>query len=166
MSSTLLSWVVAPPRLRLRAGRTGPARRRRTGAAFLARDTEARGRIKAPVRPGASRQSVPLHRRRAVDVLARIASQGRVGGEGSRAALYALYLGESEVGLYGLEAASPADAGRLEGVLRGIWAHNESLGRARVHRKGKVLVVAWHNGVSPSCWEAVNPGVVERLTAP
>jgi hypothetical protein len=102
-----------------------------------------------------------------VDVIAQIASQGRLGGgEGIRAALYALYLGESELGLYGLEAASPADADRLEGVLRGIWAHNESLGRARVHREGRVLVVAWNNGVSPSCWEAVNARVVERLTAP
>jgi hypothetical protein len=101
-----------------------------------------------------------------VDAIARVASQGRLGGEGIRAGLYALYLGESEVGLYGLEAVSPADADRLEGALRGIWAHNESLGRARVHRKGKVLVVAWNNGVSPSCWEAVNSGVVERLTAP
>lgn len=102
---------------------------------------------------------------RFVDVIARIASQGRVGGAGVRAALYALYLGESEVGLYGLEAMSPADADRLEGVLRGIWAHNERLGRARVHRKGKVLVVVWNNGVSASCWEAVNAEVVERLSA-
>jgi hypothetical protein len=102
-----------------------------------------------------------------VDVLARIASQGRLaGGEGIRAALYALYLGESEVGLYGLEAASPADADRVEDVLRKIWAHNEGLGRARVHREGKVLVVVWNNGVSPSCWEAVNARVVARLTAP
>jgi hypothetical protein len=99
-----------------------------------------------------------------VDVIARMASQGRLdGGKGVRAALYALYLGESEVGLYGLEAASPADADRLEGVLRGIWALNAGLGRARVHRNGKLLVVAWHSGVSPSCWEAVNARVAERL---
>jgi hypothetical protein len=82
-----------------------------------------------------------------------------------RTALYALYLGESELGLYGLEAASTADADRLEGALRGIWAYNESLGRARVHREGKVIVVVWNAGVSPSCWEAVNAEVVERLTA-
>ena len=101
------------------------------------------------------------------DAIAQIASQGRLGdGEGIRAALYALYLGESEVGLYGLEAASPADADRLEGALRGIWVHNESLGRARVHREGTVLVVVWNDGLSPSCWEAVNAGVVERLIAP
>lgn len=101
-----------------------------------------------------------------VDAIARSASQGRLGAEGIRAALYALYLGESELGLYGLEAASPADADRLEGPVRGIWAYNEGLGLARVHREGRVLVVVWHNGVSPSCWEAVNAGVVERLTAP
>ena len=101
-----------------------------------------------------------------VDGIASGASQGRLGGDGIRAALYAQYLGESEVGFYGLEAASPVDADRIEGTLRGIWAHNESLGRARVHREGKVLVVVWHGGVSPSCWEAVNAGVVERLTSP
>jgi hypothetical protein len=100
-----------------------------------------------------------------VDVVARIASQDRFNGKGVRAALYAIYLGESEVGLYGLEAASPTDADRLEGVLRRIWAHNERLGRARVHRKGEVLVVVWHNGVSRSCWEAVNAAVVERMPA-
>jgi hypothetical protein len=100
-----------------------------------------------------------------VEAIAQIGSQSRLGGgRGIRAALYALYLGESEVGLYGLEAASPADADRIEGVLRGIWAHNEGLGRARVHRKGRVLIVTWHNGVSPSCWEAVNAEVVKRLT--
>ena len=99
-----------------------------------------------------------------VDLIARMASQGRLaGGEGIRAALYGLYLGENEVGLYGLEAASTADADRLEGVLRGIWSHNEGLGRARVHREDRVLVVAWNNGVSPTCWEAVNAEVVERL---
>ena len=70
------------------------------------------------------------------------------------------------MGLYGLEAASLSDADRIEGVLRAIWAYNENAGRTRVHREGKVLVVAWHNGVSPSCWEAVNAGVVERLSAP
>lgn len=101
-----------------------------------------------------------------VNLLARMASQDRLrGGAGIRTALYGLYLGESAVGLYGLEAASAADADRIEGVLRGIWAHNEGLERARVHREDMVLVVAWNNGVSPSCWEAVNAEVVERLTA-
>ena len=101
-----------------------------------------------------------------VDVIARMASQGRLsGGEGVRAALYALYLGESELGLYGLEAASPADADRIEDVLRKIWSLNASLERTRVHRFGKVLVVVWNGGV-PSYWEAVNAEVVKRLTAP
>jgi hypothetical protein len=103
-----------------------------------------------------------------VDVVARYASQGRLrGGEGVRAALYALYRGEGEgqVGLYGLEAASPADADRLEGVVRAVNAFNVRLGLARVYRKGNVLVVAWHCGVSPSCWEAVNAEVVKRLSA-
>src|SRR5262245_52562556 len=72
----------------------------------------------------------PLHVDRAVlrdnfvDAIAHSASQGRLGRQGIRAALYALYLGESELGLYGLEAASTADADRLEGALRGIWAYN------------------------------------------
>jgi hypothetical protein len=102
-----------------------------------------------------------------VDVIARYTSQGRLaGGQGVRAALYALYLGEGggQVGLYGLEAVSPADADRIEGVVREITT-NERLGLSRVHRKGNVLVVAWQRGVSPSTWEAVNAGVVERLTA-
>lgn len=101
-----------------------------------------------------------------VEVLAQIASQGQFGGEGFRAALYALYRGESDVGLYGLETATNSYAELIEVALRGIWARNESLGRARVHRHGKVLVVVWHNGVSPSCWEAVNARVAERLNAP
>ena len=101
-----------------------------------------------------------------VDTITRMSSQGRVDGAGVRAALYGLYLGESDLGLYGLEAASSEDADRLEGVLRAIWAHNGSLGLARVHREGRLLVVAWHSGVSPSCWEAVNAEVVERLAAP
>ena len=101
-----------------------------------------------------------------VEAIAGGGSQGRLGGEGIRAALYALYRGESEVGFYGLEAASTADANRLEGLLRGIWAQNASLDRARVHRGGEVLVVVWTDGVSTSCWEAVNAVVAERLVAP
>jgi hypothetical protein len=99
-----------------------------------------------------------------VDAIAHSASQGRLGGEGIRAALYALYHGESDVGLYGLEAASPADADRFDGALRQIWAHNERLARARVHRQGMVLVVVWNDGMSPSSWEAVDAAVVELLT--
>ena len=101
-----------------------------------------------------------------VEAIARGGSQGRLGGEGIRAALYALYRGESEVGFYGLEAASTADADRLESLLRGIWAHNASLDRARVHRGGKVLLVVWNDGVSASSWEAVNAVVVEHLAVP
>jgi hypothetical protein len=101
-----------------------------------------------------------------VDAIAHSASQGRLGGDGVRAALYALYLGESELGLYGLEGASIADTDRLEGALRRIWAHNERLGRARVHREGLILVVVWNDGMSPSSWDAVNGRVVKLLTAP
>lgn len=101
-----------------------------------------------------------------VGLVARGASQGRLGGEGIRSALYAHYIGESELGFYGLEAVSTADADRREAALRGIWEYNESLGRARVHREGKVVVVVWHGGVSRSCWEAVNAKIVERLAAP
>lgn len=101
-----------------------------------------------------------------VDVIVRMATQGRLNSGGVRAALYAVYLGESEVGVYALEAASPSDADRLEGSLREIWAYGESLGRVRVHRAGKVLVVVWHGGVSLSCWETVNAGVVERMAGP
>ena len=100
-----------------------------------------------------------------VETIARAASQGRLGGAGVRAALYAFYLGESNLGFYGLEAASTADADRFEGALRGIWAYNERPGRARVHREDKALVVVWHDGVSTSCWEAVNTRIVERLAA-
>ncbi len=101
-----------------------------------------------------------------VKAIAHSGSQGELGGEGIRAALYALYLGENELGFYGLEAKSTADANRLEGVLRGIWAHNARMDRARVHRGDKALVVVWTDGVSPTCWEAVNEGVAERLVAP
>ena len=101
-----------------------------------------------------------------VEAIARGGSQGQLDGEGIRAALYALYRGESELGFYGLEAASTADADRRESLVRGIWAQNASLDRARVHRGGKVLVVVWTDGVSASCWEAVNAIVAERLAAP
>lgn len=100
-----------------------------------------------------------------VKAIAYSGSQGKLGVEGIRSALYALYLGESEVGFYGLEAASAADADRLEDALRGIWSQNVSIDRARVHRVGLVLVVVWTDGVSPETWEAVNAGVVERLIA-
>ncbi len=101
-----------------------------------------------------------------VEAIARGGSQGQLGGEGIRAALYALYRGENEVGFYGLGAASAAEGGRGETLMRGIWAPNESLNRARVHRGGKVLVVVWTDGVSASCWKAVNAVVADCLPAP
>ena len=100
-----------------------------------------------------------------VAAIACCASQGRLGGEGIRSALYALYREKSELGFYGLEAVSAAEADRREEALRDIWSHNARLGRAQVHRKGLVLVVVWTDGVSPECWEAVNARVEERLTA-
>jgi len=100
-----------------------------------------------------------------VEAIARSGSQGRLGGEGIRSALYALYREKSELGFYGLEAVSAADADRREEALRDIWSHNVHLNLAQVHRKGLVLVVVWTDGVSPECWEAVNARVVEHLTA-
>ncbi len=100
-----------------------------------------------------------------VEVIAAGASQGRLGPEGIRAALYSLYSGEAQVGLYGLEAATSADADSREREMREIWAYGEGLGRMRVHREGKVLVVVWHDGVSPECWEAVNARVAQLLKA-
>ena len=101
-----------------------------------------------------------------VAVIARNGSQGTLGREGIGSALYALYREKSELGFYGLEAVSAADADRREEALRKIWAHNVRLGIAQVHRKGLVLVVVWTDGVSPECWKAVNAKVVERLSAP
>ena len=72
---------------------------------------------------------------------------------------------QGDLGLYGLEAASTADADRLEGLMRGIWARNASLDRARVHREGEILVVVWNYPEAPACWEAVNAVVAERLVA-
>jgi hypothetical protein len=80
--------------------------------------------------------------------------------------LYALYVGEKELGFYGLEAESAAEADRREEAVRKIMSHNVRLGIAQVHRKGLVLVVVWTDGVSPECWKAVNANIVERLAAP
>jgi hypothetical protein len=100
-----------------------------------------------------------------VEAIARYASQGQLDGDGIRAALYALYQCDREVGFYALEAASTGDADRLEGSLGRIWAHNVDQGIARVHRGGQVLVVVWNDGASPACWQAVNGGLVDRLTS-
>ena len=104
-----------------------------------------------------------------VAAIATCASQGSLGREGVRSALYALYLGKKELGFYGLEAESAADADRWEGTMRKVMSHNVRLGMMQVHRQGLVLVVVWRDwpdGVSPECWEAVNAKVVERLVAP
>ena len=109
-----------------------------------------------------------------IEALARAGSQGRLGGEGVRSALYALYYrdqepaGEwpSDLGFYGLEATSIAAADQREDALREIWAKNVRLDRARIHREGLVLVVVWTYGVSRECWEAVNASVAERLAPP
>ena len=102
-----------------------------------------------------------------VRAIARGSSQGRLGREGIRSALYARYAaGEKDLGIYGLEAKSDADAGQREKALREVWAYNIRLDRVRVHRKGLVLVVAWHSGVSAECWEAVNARIAERMIVP
>jgi hypothetical protein len=101
-----------------------------------------------------------------LEAIARSGSQGQLGGGGIRSVLFAVYIAERELGFYGLEAASEADANDREIALRDIWAHNVRLDRARVHRAGLVLVVVWTDGVSPECWEAVNRSVAERLVAP
>ena len=101
-----------------------------------------------------------------VEMIARGASQGSLGREGIRSVLSASYVAERELGFYGLEAESVAEANRREDVLRETWAHMGRINRARVHRAGLVLLVVWHDGVSPECWEAVNAKVVERLVAP
>ncbi len=98
--------------------------------------------------------------------VARGGSQGRLGRDGIRTALFARYsTDENELGFYGLEAASEADADEREKALRKIWAHNGRHGRSRVHRKGLVLLVVWHDDVSAECWESVNVSIVKQLNA-
>ena len=102
-----------------------------------------------------------------VQGIARNSSQGTLGRVGIRSALYArYYAGEKEVGIYALEAESDAAADRREEALRAIWAYNARRDLARVHRKGLVLVVVWHTGVSSECWDAVNASIADRLVAP
>ncbi|HMJ91927.1 MAG TPA: hypothetical protein VK530_19030, partial [Candidatus Acidoferrum sp.] len=96
--------------------------------------------------------------------IARGASQGSLGSEGIRSVLYALYREKTDLGFYGLEAVSAAEADRWEEALRKIWSVMGGIGHAQVHRKGLVLVVVWNDGVSPECWKAVNAKVVERLS--
>lgn len=100
-----------------------------------------------------------------VEAIARGQSQGTLGREGIRSVLYALYVGEKELGFYGVEAESVADANQREDAVRKIMAHNVGLGIARVYRADLVLLVVWHDGVSPECWSSVNARVAERLNA-
>lgn len=99
-----------------------------------------------------------------VEAIARGGSQGRLNGQGIRSALYARYgNGENEVGCYGLQAANRTEADRREKAIREIWAYNAGLNRAKVHRRGLLLIVLWHDGVSQECWESVNTNVETRL---
>ena len=98
-----------------------------------------------------------------IRAIAASGSQGKLDGEGINSALYALYVAERETGLYGLEAASAADADSLEETLREVWSHNESIGRARVHRRGLILIVVWNDGVAREVWDAINASVTRRL---
>lgn len=101
-----------------------------------------------------------------VKAIARSGSQGNLNEEGIRSALYAVYLGHRELGFYGVEAASADDADRWEKSIRKIWAHNNSINRAQVHRSGLALVVVWTDGVPLEVWQTVNARVAERLTLP
>ena len=102
-----------------------------------------------------------------VEAISRSGSQGRLGKEGIRSALYARYAaGENELGIYALEAETDADADKRENAVRKIWAYNARRDLARVHRKDLILVIVWHTRVSPECWEAVNARLVDRLNAP
>jgi hypothetical protein len=101
-----------------------------------------------------------------VEAIARSGSQGRLGGQGVRHALYAVYNAGSDLGIYGLEAESEKEADRLEDALRSVWAHNVQIGRARVHRGNLVLAIVWHDGVSLDCWVAVNEHIAKQLVAP
>ena len=101
-----------------------------------------------------------------VRAIARAGSQGRLDDDGIEAALYSLYFSEKELGLYGLQAVSAEVAEVREELVREIWAYNASANRARVHRSGEFIVVVWHDGVSPSAWEAVNKIVADRLGSP
>lgn len=99
-----------------------------------------------------------------VETISRSSSQGRISRKGVRSALYAAFGDEDRsVLLRGLEATSDHDASRREAALRSIWRVNMHHGNIRVHRKGKLIVVVWHQGLSPESWEAVNVNVAKRL---
>ncbi|MEL6109362.1 MAG: hypothetical protein AAFU85_25425 [Planctomycetota bacterium] len=101
-----------------------------------------------------------------IEGVARGGSQGNLDGTGMRAALYARYQsGTKEIGFYGLEAESTAVADKREKAIREIWAHNESLDRTHVYRKGNVLLVVWlwTDEELPECWEATKRIVQKRF---
>ncbi|MEM9302828.1 MAG: hypothetical protein AAGE01_11985 [Pseudomonadota bacterium] len=101
-----------------------------------------------------------------VNATARGGSQGRLDGQGMREALYARYTdGSSEIGFYGLRAASSIDANRREAEIRAIWAHNNALDRAYVYRKDLLLMVVWlwTDDEPPESWAAVNAKVEQRM---
>lgn len=103
-----------------------------------------------------------------VEATARGGSQGRLGGTEMCSALYARYVaGNSDIGIYALEAKSQAVADEREKAIREIWAYNESLDRARVFRNGLVLVVLWiwtDEGL-PDCWGEIKATVEARVGA-
>lgn len=104
-----------------------------------------------------------------IEATARGASQGRLDGDGMRAALYARYAtNRSSIGFYGLEAESAADADKREKALHEIWAYNAGLDRAIVRRRDSTLVVVWiwTDGPLPEYWDAVKDIVDKRLCAP
>ena len=99
-----------------------------------------------------------------VERISRSSSQGQLPRDGVQSALYAAYGDEEQrVLLRGLEATSDDDASSREAALRSIWRVNMRHGNIRVHRKGKLLVVVWHQGLSPESWEAVNSSLAKRL---
>lgn len=98
-----------------------------------------------------------------VQAIARSGSQGRLDGTGIESALFALYVHEKELGFYGFEVKTIADADRLEAELREIWKHNISINRAKIYRKHKVLLVIWSDGVPVAVWESVNAKLKARI---
>lgn len=98
-----------------------------------------------------------------IDSIAGFSSQGRLDGDGLCAGLWTALQTDRELGYYGLQCATDAHADEREARLREIWKFNVRHERARVHRNGRLLLVVWHDGVDPACWNAVNDVLVARL---
>lgn len=100
-----------------------------------------------------------------VEAISKRATQGAgIGDVNLHSALYAVHSSDGKVlGIYGLHAATSADADRAERKLRDTWAYGASLDAVRVHRAGDVLVVVWTRSESVADWEAINESVVARL---